>query len=447
MKLLFILEKFFQFILPRSVRLQLSGIRIYIYDFFGLVAKPYYQYISYKYKKKTGKYKGKQTINVAFFVFQDAIWKYDAIFKQMQASPNFNPAVVVIPYINYGNSNMLNEMEKTYKTFVQKGYNTVKTFDKTTKTWLDVKKHLKPDIIFFSSPYRLTKPQYLINHYTGCLTAYIPYGIMSSNIQQDQFNQMFHNLVWRCYYETPIHKEMAKKYACNKGINVTVSGYPMCDVFIDKKHKAVDVWKHNTTQAKRIIWAPHHTLEADSKLYGYSNFLQYSDFMLSILETYKGQIQIAFKPHPILKLKLYNRPEWGKQKTDKYFEQWSNHPFGQLEEGDYNDLFITSDSLIHDSISFISEYCYTGKPSLFMLRDNKVKTMFNEFGRAALELSYFSKTTEDIINFIEHVVLKSIDPKQPQRGDFVENVLTPPGNKPATQFIIEDLLNTLQLAN
>ena len=445
MWLVHFIEKFFQFFLPKSVRMSLSKIRISIYDFFGFLAIPYYYCISKRYNSIIKKVKGKQTVKVVFFVHQDAIWKYDSIFRCMQNHTRFHPVIAVIPYINYGFKNMLAEMNKTYNAFVNKGYETVKTYDEISQKWLNIKKELNPDLIFFTTPFRITKPQYLVNNFTDRLTVYVPYGFMCANIQSEQFNQALHNTVWRCFYETAVHKQLAQKYASNKGKNVVAAGYPDCDIFIDKNYIPVDNWKNKNPNIKRIIWAPHHTLEANAKLYCYSTFLRYYDFMFDLLEKYKGQLQIAFKPHPILKLKLFEHPDWGIEKTENYYKKWNNHPYGQLEESDYKDLFITSDAMIYDSISFLSEYCYTAKPALFLVNNNKVKEMFNEFGKQVFELSYMAYSEDDILNFIQQTVFDNINPLHEKRLNFVKQVLIPQGDKTATQNIIDYLVDTLKL--
>ena len=65
------------------------------------------------------------------------------------------------------------------------------------------------------------------------------------------------------------------------------------------------------------------------------------DLMIEIALLYKDKVQIAFKPHPLLKEKLIKL--WGAQATDDYYRKWDNLPNGQLETGDYVDLFKTSD--------------------------------------------------------------------------------------------------------
>lgn len=64
---------------------------------------------------------------------------------------------------------------------------------------------------------------------------------------------------------------------------------------------------------KKIIWAPHHSLEDCGGLQ-LSTFLSYYKFFFELAQKYFNDIQIVFKPHPLLKEKLYQHPDWGKEK-------------------------------------------------------------------------------------------------------------------------------------
>lgn len=389
-----------------------------------------------KHKKALKKVRGKEKVKVAFFLIHSSVWKYDLLYKMLQANKRFEPVVIICPYTVHGREAMLAEMEATYKIFQAKGYNVIKAY-KDQDQWLDVKKEIQPDIVFFTNPHKLTRDEYYIGNWQDALTCYVPYGFMIANIEQLQYNQLFHNLIWRCFYETKIHKRLAEKYARNKGKNVVVAGYPMCDVFLDKRYRPKNVWKIKDKDVKKIIWAPHHTIETNDIELAYSNFLLIHQFMLDLANDYKDKVQIAFKPHPILKPKLYKHRDWGKEKTDRYYALWQNLTNGQLEEGEYIDLFLTSDAMLFDSISFMSEYIYTGKPSLFLVRDNTIKNKFNDFGRMVFELLYKAHTNEEVIRFVEKTVLNNQDPLYTTRDEFLTKYLTPPNGKTANENIYD----------
>ncbi len=48
--------------------------------------------------------------------------------------------------------------------------------------------------------------------------------------------------------------------------------------------------------------------------------MKYHEFMLEMAQKYSDRIQIAFKPHPILRPEL-SLPEVWKRKTDEYYRR------------------------------------------------------------------------------------------------------------------------------
>ena len=150
---------------------------------------------------------------------------------------------------------------------------------------------------------------------------------------------------------------------------------------------------------KKIIIAPHHYAS------NYPNFKRYHKFFLDIAINYEDVIQFVFRPHPVLKETLYKEKDWGKKRTDKYFSEWDNLPNTQTEFGEYRDMFLTSDAMILDSVSFMQEYLFTEKP-LLVLRKEKDSESFNTFGEEVLKQHYVSTKKVDIIDFIENQVLE-----------------------------------------
>jgi CDP-glycerol glycerophosphotransferase (TagB/SpsB family) len=253
------------------------------------------------------------------------------------------------------------------------------------------------------------------------------------------YNLDFHNLVWKIFSETPIHGEIASQMQSNKGQNCIVTGYPGFDpILLNKNPKAV--WKNKNPALKKIIWAPHHSMTELNKV---SNFLEYYDFFFELAINYKDKLQIAFKPHHLLRVKLESDFYWGKEKTDIYYNKWADLPNGQLENGDYIDLFLTSDVLIHDCGSFMAEYLITGKPSLFMVRDESIMDYWSTFGEKAIEAHYQSRNKKQVIDFIENVVLNENDWMKEERNAFVKNTLLPKNKATASENILDYLESQL----
>ena len=381
----------------------------------------------------------KEKIKVAFFLNHESVWKYEVLYDLMLQHPRFEPKIFVCPVVNFGMENMLYEMDKAFEAFKNKGYNVIKTFNTETGEYLDIKKKIAPDIVFYTNPYKgLQGFRYYIRKFPDTLTCYVPYSIPTVNYEFT-YNLDFHNLVWKIFSETDIHLKMASEKQRNKGINRIVTGYPGFDPLLMNKSPK-EVWKNKNPTLKKIIWTPHHLMNELSKV---SNFLEYYDFFLELAVNYKDKLQIAFNPHPLLRIKLENDPNWGKEKTDAYYNKWINLENGQFGNGYYIDLFLTSDALIHDSGSFMAEYLITGKPLLYMIRNESILDYLNVFGEKTLELHYQSRNQKQVIDFIENVVLKEDDSMKEERNAFVKNTLLPKNNLTASENILNYLENQI----
>lgn len=389
-----------------------------------------------RHQKALGIVRRKDKVKVAFFLIHESVWKYDVLFDLMSQHQRFEPQIFICPAVNFGMENMLFEMNKSFETFTKNGYNVIRTYDNNTGEYLDVKKTFSPDIVFFTNPYEgLQDYRYYIKQFSRTLTCYVPYAIMTTNYDEF-YNLNFHNLVWRIFSESPIHKKIAIQKQINKGKNNIVMGYPGFDSLLINKRPNENVWKNKNSDLKRVIWAPHHLMNELNKV---SNFLEYFDVFPELALIYKDKLQIAFKPHPLLRIKLENDINWGKEKTDIYYNKWIHLENGQFENSEYADLFLTSDALIHDCGSFIAEYLITGKPSLFMIRNESVMKEWSEFGEQAIAVHYQSRNKIELINFIENVVLNENDGMKEKRNDFVQNNLIPKNNLNASQNIMDYL--------
>ena len=168
--------------------------------------------------------------------------------------------------------------------------------------------------------------------------------------------------------------------------------------------------------------------------------------MLDLAQRYQEFIQVAFKPHPRLLTELYAHPEWGKQRTDDYYRLWSTMPNTQLELGQYVDLFMTSDAMIHDCASFVIEYLYTHKPVMFVSRNiDQLLVGQTDLSREAFGQLYIGCDEREIIDFVDNVVLGEEDTMAPLREGFVQRRLLPRDGQTVAHSTIADLVNSLGL--
>ena len=411
---------------------------------FGFIMRFYIRKAQRKQQERIKLLSNGNKIKVAFMFQTPAVWKYDRLYRVMEQDDVFNPVVVLTPY----NVNLFYDKDETKRVLDQsiqyaqsRKYNFISAYDKKTKQWLDIKRIVNPDIVFFSKPYKDTLFQYHLYNYTDRLTCYAPYGFFISNHYRENSNFPFHNLLWKFYAETEYQKEVSEELAVNKGNNVVVTGCLPMENVMRQDYTPKEVWKPQDGVKKRIIWAPHHTVDY---LFYFSNFMVYAETMLDIAKKYKDDIQIAFKPHPVLKFRLINI--WGEQKTEEYYKQWGNLPNTQLETGDYVDLFLTSDAIIHDSGSFLLEYLHLPqKPALYLVRNREtLYSYLNPFSTKALDLHYHADSIEQIEAFINNVVIQGDDPMRTDREQFYTDYLYPKDGIMPSQKIMNILKDVLQ---
>lgn len=383
--------------------------------------------------------KGKPVIRCVFFATEIADWKCDSVYLAMRNHPRFEPQVLVCPIINCGKEYMLEKLEETTSFFESKGYNPIKSYDAFTDKYVDVRESLSPDLIFFTSPYEnLVDDRYNISHYSDCLTMYIPYGFTNNKDLTFQYNLLLHNLVWRYYVESQDHLKYAQNISMCKGRNAVVTGYPAIERYLDKRYiPKSDPWKIKDRRVKRIIWAPHHTIEPVGNV-AYSCFLVYADFMLQMAEKYSDDVQFVFKPHPLLQYKLETL--WGRERTNAYYSKWNSMLNTSVELGDYVDLFLSSDAMIHDSGSFITEYLYVNKPVMRTVNDIPFSQMYNDFVIKCLDNYYLAKNKNDVEQFIIDV-MNGVDELKEKRTKFLNDTLVPNGLP--SQNIIDDILDSI----
>lgn len=385
--------------------------------------------------------KGKERIEVAFFLTIPGMWKSDYLFRALQNHPRYHPYIVIYPYSTYkgfSKDEVDATLERT-RTFVEgKGFEYVIPYDEK-RGWYDVKKTHDPDIVIFTTPYKDFPPKYYVYHFRDRLTCYVPYGFSSLNMQRVNYDLMFHNLVGLHFVETEIHCQLAAKYARNKAENVVITGYPGTEVFLRKDYTPNALWKPQDKMKKKVIWAPHHTIDATLAL---STFLLRCDDMVALAEKYRNTIQFAFKPHQLLKFKLQQL--WGEERTQAYYNRWAQMENTQLEESNYVDFFLTSDAMIHDCGSFTTEYLFVNKPVMYLTHDEHFAERFNPFGLKSFECHYRGESVDEIKHFLQEVVLDGNDPKEKDRDALFKQYLQPiEGQMPSERIIyeIEKLIN------
>ena len=368
--------------------------------------------------------KGQAPVRAVFLMLTPSVWKYDELYRLMADDPRFDTQVFVCPWVVANGGHPVGDgapgegvsaMMDTCMDFCRKqGYFAVKAWN---GRWLDLDGELRPDLVFFSYAYNMTRTDYLQQGVQRALSCYVTYGFNTDGQEQRQFNLPFFNRMWLGFYETPMHVAMARKFADNGGVNVRLGG----PLIFDEMRRRLREGPHSpwkTQGKKRIIWAPHHTVDDLPNESHLCCFLQMADPMLELARKLEDGVEFAFKPHPKLFPKLCMLPSWGERRAREYYAAWDALPNGQLQQGEYIDLFLTSDAMILDCLSFMCEYMFTGNPQLFTLREAGARPRFNEFGEAVFGQLYRGIGMEAVERFIDEIVVSGNDRMKARRMEF-----------------------------
>ena len=380
----------------------------------------------------------KKVINVIFFAASVSMWRYQYLYELMSKHPRFKTFIVVLPSISYAKEQQIADVKGLVSFFKSKGIEFVLGQDSCGK-FLNLRKMIDPDILFYPQPYPCYYPkEQAYNSFIDKLICYYPYAFWTAGASWS-YDLIFHNIAWKLFYSTNLHKQDAINLSLQKGANVEVVGYPNADAFMRGDFQ--NSWHCQHVEKKRVIWAPHFTV-SKGLLYQ-SNFLWMAALMLKLANHYSDKIQFAFKPHPRLYTELCNHPEWGEERAHQYYECWATMENTQIETGDFVDLFMTSDAMIHDCGSFTVEYHYSERPALYVATDfERQVEEKNEFGRLAMRQHYVGTCEQDIISFIEDVVLAGNDPMKEGRLQFKKDYLLPPNGRTVAENTMDVFLKT-----
>lgn len=371
----------------------------------------------------------KRKIKVLFVLTELGPWKTELLYRRMLGHERFSPVLGLSASAEYEHA--LAERAKTELAdyCISKGY---EFFDLD----VDSSNAFPADIIFYQKPAEGDyKSDVFFYGHLNALFCYALYGFHSVVVDW-QINLPLFRISWQNYFENDLTKNPLYEIRNFKRDNMVVTGLPMSDALVMPKIEYADPWK-KIGRCKRIIYAPHCTISDQCVGVNYSTFLEYAEDMRKLVSKYKGKVQWAFKPHPLLYPRLVR--VWGKEKSDAYYNYWRQQENTQLATGEYAGLFMHSDAMIHDCGSFTIEYHYTGNPVIYLLKDEEHESNLNVFARKAFDLHYKGRCLSDIESFIEDLIVGN-DPKKNERKQFYADHLLPPHGKMACDNIIDSIL-------
>ena len=379
-------------------------------------------------------------VRVVFLPMNCAMWRYGGVYRRMLNDPRFEPVIVTAPRIIQSKESFVREQCELVSYFQSQGVQVVVGYDEKLDRWIDLRA-LGPDVMFYTQPYDgLLPKEFEYWHNLRSLVCYAPYSFQFNKVGWNWDNAL-QNYAWRHYVSLPHHVELCRPFSRIRARNAMPVGYFFEEEYQDAlmDRALLDkVWRGD--RRKRVIWAPHHSVEAGAS-FKTSAFFEICDEMVRLREKYRDKIVFAFKPHPMLRDNLHQR--WGKERTEAYYADWANAENSFLDDGAFIPLFAGSDAMIHCSGSFIVDYIYTGKPVQYVYCKDRNAPDFGEIGDAALKAHYPAHDMAEIERFIEDVVLAGNDFMKKQREDVYQKYLKSPNGKTFSENVVEDILKGL----
>lgn len=416
MSLKTLVKNIINFFIPKSLKTSLS------FKYLLLKGRIWYKTqqknINTHYKKieERLKNRGNSPLRVgAYVVFDSTFGAYDLFDILFNDSEKYEAKIVVIPDVSRGVEHQTRQYESTKSFFINK-YGSDKILDGyniKTGEFYDFSNLF--DIIYLANPYDTMVNKIHGIHYLStrdCLPFYISYGCIPDKYGCKIIMPMQEiSLFWKVFADNKMSFDDYKKYELAKGKNVVLTGYAK----MDSLAKCIE----RPRTRKRIIIAPHHTINYTEL--PLSNFLQHWDFYLQLPKKFPD-IDFVFRPHPLLFTNMVNEGYWTNNQVQEYIEKIKQNGMIYSVGGDYFDIFVNSDAMIHDCSSFVVEYLYTGKPCCFMAKKN-YKKIFSVLGKSCLENYYLAFDKEQITDFIENVVINGNDKLKKKREIYAKENL------------------------
>ncbi len=383
-----------------------------------------------------------QKIKVVFLVNMTSMFPAEQVMNLMRQDKSFDVALYIIPDTRFGDEKMYEMLHEAYEELRQK-YDYAQmavSLDDDGKiiSWNRVVDGA--DIVFYPSPYDLSYSLY--NPYyaaqKGILSVQLDYGFYRSKYDRFIYQLDNYNNFWRTYIETELNREEYSEYGRCKASNAVITGYAKMDKLAEYMQN------RQAKKRKTIMIAPHHSVEGGTNdVLALSNFVRYADLFLKLPEMYPN-IDFIFRPHPVLFTILSLKRHWGPKKVEQYIADMKAHKnVIYSTQGDYLEQFAQSDGIIQDCGSYLVEYLYTQKPGCYMLKSPKdIDAKFAELGKQCLEQYYISYNEQDILDYIDNVIIKGDDPKKTSREKFAREVIMV--NYPhASEKIVEEIKKEL----
>jgi len=353
-------------------------------------------------------------LNVIFLSNEVSKWSYDSLYRKFADSEYFYPLIVIYPLSRLTKEEINKELKEHYNFYANKGYNVKYGYSNNENIPIKI---FNPDIVFYPQPYGIIEENHPYNVSETALTMYCPYGIQTFEYKNN-YLQKFHKFLFTYFCENELNIKRYESYKKDNSKNCVSVGYPKMDEFLENHVINYSKYWKNPDKFK-IIYAPHHSFGKDATT-NIGTFLENGKYILNLAKKYSDITTWIFKPHPRLKYTLKQSKLMSEAEIEEYWKEWEE--IGNIYElGDYIDIFKSSDLMITDCASFLSEYLPTGKPLIRCVNKNQIK--MNKFGEKIISEYYISHNNKELKKFFEDIVVNKNDYKKVRRTELIKEII------------------------
>ena len=372
-------------------------------------------------------------IRVAFLPLYTEAWdSFAEVYERMRKDDRFEVRVFTIKRKLTGDPEFHGQQE------AHEYLNSIEV-QNTMLGSVDELKAFAPDYTFINYPWqRNYEEQYRVDQLVKFTKiAYIPYFLLPMvtepwdvGVAGHYYRQRSHQLASLIFTQDRNTKrafdltDRGSKY-------VKFTGSPKIDSMMRRARKAKRIMRSRY----RIVWAPHHS-------YGplwlnFGTFAQMHNEMLAFAKNHP-EVDIVFKPHPFLLGTMTGRGLMTQQELDDWVKAWDALPNTTTNtDSDYVNVFVNSDMLICDGISFLGEYpLITGRPAVFL--ENKDHWVFSPLGETISKTTVRFKSFEDFAKGFEQLKTEGLPDRSQEIENFMDEAI--PFPRKAARKIIKAVL-------
>lgn len=359
----------------------------------------------------------KERIRVGFLVYSTSEWQCEEIYRLLEKDGRFEPYIIACGY-GHGTPESKRSTYIDVCNFfsgshwvVYAGY-MIDSMESAADSF---------DILVYITPFSALCPEeFNVKHRKiRQLCVHIPYAFYLVDKRDVTYNNFYNaalfKLGWKYFCSGELQKSIVKSEQRLEAYNVEASGISKMDAFLKGTPPVQKgMWKNTGIPQLKVIWAPHFNLERGMNGTFHENYQWFFEYAKE-----HPEISWIVRPHP--------RMEWGAvyfgifKSADEYrayLDRWDGLSNARvLERGEYFDIFSTSDAMILDSVSFIAEYQFVGKPLLRLMPE--VGRSMNILGERLDETLYHCRGNDfsAIEAFLDHTA-KGEDPMKERRSAF-----------------------------